>query len=66
LSFETLEYLNYKIEHRDYEEGEIIFKNGSEIGKLYILASGEVEIYVSSADEDLVLDTFKENGCLIG
>ena len=29
LSFETLEHLNYKIELRDYEEGENIFKNGA-------------------------------------
>lgn len=63
---ETLEALNYKIEHHDYDEGEIIFKNGSDLDKVYILASGEVEVYVSTADEDLILDTFKESGCLMG
>lgn len=58
--------MNYKIEHHDYEEGDVIFKNGGEIGKVYILASGEIEIYLTTADEDLILDTCKENGCLMG
>lgn len=61
-----MEALNYKIHHVNYDEGEIIFKNGAELDKVYILASGEVEVYVSTADEDLILDTFRENGCIMG
>jgi len=66
LQNDTAEFLNYKIEQVEYEEGAIIFKNGWELERLFILQSGEVEIYVSTTDEDLVLDTLKENGCLMG
>lgn len=58
--------MNYKINHIDFDEGDIIFKNTEPIEYLYILAHGEVEVYVTTADEDLILDTFKENGCLMG
>lgn len=63
---ECIEFLNYKIQQIDYEEGEVIFKNQEAIDSLYILAHGEIEVYVSTADEDLVLDNFKENGCIMG
>jgi len=66
LSLDCIEYLNYKINHIDYDEGEIIFKNAEPIDYLYILANGEVEVYVTTADEDLLLDTFKVNGSLMG
>lgn len=66
LSTDCIEYLNYKIHQIDYDEGEIIFKNTEPIEHLYILAHGEVDVYVTTADEDLVLDVFKENGCLMG
>ena len=37
LQNDTTEFLNYKIEQVEYEEGAIIFKNGRELERLYIL-----------------------------
>ena len=57
--------MNYKIELRDYEEGEIIFKNGASLENIYILVRGEIEIYVSTPLQDLFLENLKIEGCLM-
>jgi len=62
----TLEELTYKLGHEFFEEGQVIFKNGDEISKIYILANGTVDTYVSLSDEDLILDKLKIQGTVFG
>jgi hypothetical protein len=56
LSFESLEEITYKASHEYLEEGTSLFKVGDHVEKIYILADGAIECFVSLADEDLMLD----------
>ena len=58
--------MTYKMSNQFFEEGQIIFKNGDNIDKVYILADGNIDAYVSVNDEDLVLDNISVPGCVIG
>ena len=59
-----LETLVYKLQQESFEEGQIIFKNGDILDKVYILADGSVDTYLSLHDEDLVLDNIKVSGSI--
>ena len=48
-----------------YYENEEIFKAGDIPDKIFILASGQVEIYLKIADGELMLDTLEEPGCVM-
>ena len=65
LSFETLEELSYCLQSEYFQSGQIIFKKDSICEKLYVLVSGEVEIYQSLNSEDLILDTLVATGSII-
>ena len=62
----TLETLVYKLQQEFFEEGQIIFKNGDRLDKVYILADGSIDTYLSLHDEDLVLDNIKVSGSILG
>ena len=62
----TLETLVYKLNQEFFEEGQIIFKNGDKVEKVYILADGSVDTYLSLHDEDLILDNLKISGSILG
>lgn len=47
------------------EENNQIFKNGDVPGKIFILTSGQVELYLKVKDGELLLDTLMEPGCVI-
>jgi len=66
LTFESLEELSYQLNHEFFEEGQILFKYGDDIDKVYILADGEIDVYLPLNDEDLILDTLKNPGCVLG
>lgn len=59
------EELTYKIGHEFYEEGQIIFKTNDDVDKVYILADGAIDIYLSLSDEDLILDSMTVPGCVL-
>ncbi len=59
-----LEILVYKLQQEFFEEGQIIFKNGEQLDKIYILADGSVDTYLSLHDEDLILDNIKVSGSI--
>ena len=48
--------LVYKLKQEYFEEGQLIFKHNDMVQKVYILADGQVDTFVSLNDEDLVLD----------
>lgn len=56
LSFDSLEKLTYKLGHQFFEEGQYLFMNGDVLDKVFILADGQIEVFCSLADEDIVLD----------
>jgi CRP-like cAMP-binding protein len=66
LTFESLERLTYKLSQEHLEEGQFLFKNGDDITKVYILAEGSIEVFCPLADEDIILDTLTESGCVLG
>lgn len=66
LNDDSMEELTYKIGHEFFDEGQIIFKYGDDINKLYILIDGSINVYVSLNDEDLILDTLDQPGTVFG
>lgn len=62
----TLENLVYKLQQEFFEEGQNIFKHGDALTKVYILADGSIDTYLSLHDEDLVLDNIKMSGSILG
>lgn len=62
----TYEDLVYKLEQEFYEEGQVIFKNGDELNKIYILADGSIDTYISLQEEDLILDSIQIQGSILG
>ena len=56
----------YKVRLEIFEESHVIFKLGDKIEKMYVLADGVVNSYMSVNDEDLVLDTLEVPGCVLG
>ena len=38
--------MTYKVNHEFFEEGQVLFKAGDDIKKLYILADGHIETYL--------------------
>ena len=48
--------LVYKMKQEYFEDGELIFKHCDMVEKVYILADGQVDTFVSLSDEDLILD----------
>ena len=66
ISPNSLEELTYKLGHEFFEDGQVIFKNGEDLDRVFILADGQVETYVSLQDEDLILDRLKVPGTVLG
>ena len=62
----TLETLVYNCNQEFFEEGQIIFKHGDRLDKVYVLADGSIDTYLSLHDEDLVLDNLKISGSILG
>ena len=56
----------YKLRKENCEEGQIIFKHGDVLDRVYILAEGSIEVFLSIQDEDLVLDNIKVPGSTLG
>lgn len=52
----------------EFQDGHVIFRLNDDIDKLYILLSGEVEIFLSKGNDiDYVkLETLDEPGCIFG
>ena len=42
----------------DFKENDVILKCGQPSDKVYILASGEIEIYLPSLEQDMIIDFF--------
>ena len=42
-----------------------MFKNGDIPEKIFILASGKIEIYLKISDGEMILDTLEESGCVM-
>lgn len=55
-----------RVEQEDHDEETVLFTNGDSIDKIYILLNGEIETYLSLPDDDMVLDTLNEPGCVFG
>ena len=66
LSFESLEQITYKIQLEYLEEGQLLFKSGQVLDKLYILAEGSIETFVTINEEDETLDILRVPGCNVG
>ena len=66
LRTKTLEILVYQLQQEFFEEGQIIFKHGQRLDKVYILADGSIDTYLSLHDEDMILDHLKVSGSIIG
>ena len=66
LSSQSLDELVYKLKLEAFEEGQVIFKIGEKIEKIYILADGLVNTYMQLNDEDLVLDSLQIPGSTLG
>ena len=62
----TLEILVYNLSQEFFEEGQIIFKHGDHLDKVYVLADGSIDAFLSLHDEDLVLDNLKISGSILG
>ena len=48
-----------------FSQNEEIFKHGDEPQKIFILVSGQIEIYLKISDGELILDTLEESGCVM-
>lgn len=66
LSSSSLDELVYKVKLEVFEEGQVVFKLGDKIDKVYILADGMVNTYMELNDEDLVLDQLEIPGSCLG
>ena len=62
MSNEILETLVYKLKQEYFEDGQLIFKHNDMVQKVYILADGQVDTFISLNDEDLILDTLSVPG----
>lgn len=65
LSSMSLEAITYVANHEYLEEGQQLFKIGDMVDKIYILAEGTIETYVSVDEEDTELDKLKLPGCVM-
>jgi CRP-like cAMP-binding protein len=65
LEFSSLEAITYRVTTEFYEEGHQIFKVGDMTDKIYILAEGSIEAFVTIEDEDHELDILELPGCVL-
>lgn len=66
LSFETLEQLSYIGKLNFYEQGQYLFKSGTPLKQIFILAEGQIEVFNTLVDEDIVFDILHTQGCVLG
>lgn len=65
LSIETYEELIIYLNHENFQAGEQILNQGMVYDKVYILASGEIELYFKLKDKEVHLDTLNIQGCVL-
>ena len=67
LSFDTLEELTYILQNDFFQEGQIIFKQDQVMERLYILVSGQVDLYLPPTEKnDFLLDELTTAGSILG
>jgi CRP-like cAMP-binding protein len=62
---ETIEELTYFLREEIYQAGDIIFKSGEPVNKLYMIANGEIDIIVKIEKKEVILDALYQ-ACNIG
>ena len=60
-----IEELTLILNRELFDENAEIFKHGEVIDKIYILASGSIELYLNISEGELYLDTLTETGCVM-
>ena len=65
ISNNILEEISYKFEVININKDDYLFQVGSPCKNLYIIAQGEIDIYVSNSSREAYLDTLY-TGCTIG
>jgi CRP-like cAMP-binding protein len=65
MRFGDTTYANFLGEMTTYNDGDVIFEEGTAGGWVYVVAAGEVEIYKSLAGKKVILDRIHE-GEVIG
>lgn len=60
ISEESREEISFHLEHKFYENNQILFRAGDYVDKIFFIGSGEVEIIVSLEDVDMVMETCGE------
>ena len=65
LSVETYEELILNLQQEVYQSGEQIIKQGEYYDRVFILASGEVELYLQLPYKEIPLELISEVGCTI-
>lgn len=64
-SDQTVEELTYYLREEMYQAGDVIFKAGQEVNKVYFIASGEIDIIVKIGRKEVLLDCLYQ-ACNIG
>ena len=62
---DTIEEITYYLKEQMYSAGDMIFRSGSPIDKVYFVASGEVDIIVKIGNREVILDVLYQS-CNIG
>ena len=65
ISKETIEELSYHLKLENFEAGDIIFRAGNKVDKLYFVIEGEIDIIVKVGKKEATLDTLYQL-CNIG
>jgi CRP-like cAMP-binding protein len=65
LDNDTIEDLTYYLKEEIYQAGDIIFRAGDTVNKVYMIANGEIDIFVKIGKKEVVLDVLYQ-ACNIG
>lgn len=65
VSEETVEELSYHLKEETFEAGDVIFRAGSPVDRLYFITDGEVEIIVKVGRKEAMMDVLYQ-ACNIG
>lgn len=65
LHYEAKEEMHYLLKQENFETGAKVFSRGTECTNIYIIVSGEIELYVEQSSKEYKLDVLRP-GSIIG
>ena len=65
LHYEAKEEMHYLLKQENFDTGAIVFSRGTECPNIYIIVSGEIELYVEQSSKEYKLDVLRP-GSIIG